>query len=210
MRCDPEKTFASYLKTHRHTFGQVKFRQKMTTEVTNIWIDFHKELKAFILNKTRNSADTDDILQEVFIKIIRNIDKVNQAENLRHYLYGIVRNAINDYFRNRKQIVDNSEIVEKITEEETQSLNTTIAECCIKPFINKLPDNYRDALLITEFQDISQKDLAEKLNISYSGAKSRVQRGKEKLKELILNCCSYQSDKYGNLIDAEDKNCGCS
>ena len=43
----------------------------MTTEVTNIWTDFHKELKAFIRNKTRNSADTDDILQEVFIKIIR-------------------------------------------------------------------------------------------------------------------------------------------
>lgn len=182
----------------------------MTTEVTNIWTNFHKELKVFILNKTRNSADTDDILQEVFIKIIKNIEKVNQAENLRYYLYGIVRNAINDYFRNRIQVIDNREIQEKITEEETQSLNTTIAECCIKPFINKLPDNYRDALLITEFQDISQKDLAVKLNISYSGAKSRVQRGKEKLKELILNCCSYQSDKYGNLIDTEDKNCGCS
>lgn len=182
----------------------------MTKEVTNIWTTFHKELKAFVLNKTRNSADTDDILQDVFIKIIHNIEKVNQAENLRHYLYGIVRNAINDYFRNKKQIVDSSEFEEKITEEETQSLNTTIAEGCIKPFINKLPDNYRDALLITEFQDISQKDLAKRLNISYSGAKSRVQRGKEKLKELILNCCAYQSDKYGNLIDAEDKNCACS
>ncbi len=179
----------------------------MTTEVTNIWTDFHKELKAFIYNKTRNSADTDDILQEVFIKIIRNIDKVNQAENLRHYLYGIVRNAINDYFRNQKQIINQSEIEEKITDEEAQTLNTTIAECCIKPFINKLPDNYRDALLITEFQDVSQKELAEKLNISYSGAKSRVQRGKEKLKELLVQCCSYKSDVYGNIINKED--CGC-
>ncbi len=182
----------------------------MTTEVTTIWIDFHKELKAFILNKTRNPVDTDDILQEVFMKIIHNIDKVNQAENLRNYLYGIVRNAINDYFRNRKPIIDTAEIIEKITEEETQSLNKTIAECCIKPFINKLPNNYKEALLITEFQEISQKELANRLNISYSGAKSRVQRGKEKLKELILNCCSYHSDKYGNVIDSEDKNCGCS
>jgi RNA polymerase sigma-70 factor, ECF subfamily len=172
----------------------------MTTEVTNIWTVFHEELKAFILSKTQNSADTDDILQEVFIKIIKNIEKVDQAENLRHYLYGIVRNAISDYFRNRIQMVDKTEIEEKITEEETQSLNTTIAECCIKPFINRLPENYKQALLITEFQDISQKELAQKLNISYSGAKSRVQRGKEKLKELILNCCAYQNDKYGNLI----------
>ena len=179
----------------------------MTKEVKNIWTEFHKELKTFILNKTRNSADTDDILQEVFVKIIRNIDKVNQAENLKHYLYGIVRNAINDYFRSRKRVIDNTEIEEKLTEEEGQSLNTTIAECCIKPFINKLPNNYRDALLITEFQNISQKDLAQKLNISYSGAKSRVQRGKEKLKELLIECCDYKSDAYGNILDKE--NCGC-
>ncbi len=182
----------------------------MTTAVTTIWLEFHKELRAFILNKTRNPVDTDDILQEVFMKIIHNIDKVNHAENLRHYLYGIVRNTINDYFRNRKTILDTSEIIEKITEEETQSLNTTIAECCIKPFINKLPKNYREALLITEFQNVSQIELAEKLQISYSGAKSRVQRGKEKLKQLIQDCCAYESDHYGNLLDSENKNCNCT
>lgn len=182
----------------------------MTTEVTKIWTDFNKELKAFILSKTQNAADADDILQDVFIKIIRNLDKVSQAENLRHYLFGIVRNAINDYFRNRKLAVTDAEIEEKLTNEENQSLNTTIAECCIKPFIHKLPKNYRDALLITEFQDISQKDLAERLNISYSGAKSRVQRGKEKLRALIFECCAFQSDKYGNLLETDDKNCNCA
>ena len=70
----------------------------MTSEVTTIWKDFHKDLKGFILNKTKNATDTDDILQEVFIKIIYHADKVNQAENLRQYLYGIVRNTVNDYF----------------------------------------------------------------------------------------------------------------
>lgn len=181
----------------------------MNNEITNIWTGFHQELRTFILNKTRNADDTEDILQEAFIKIIRNIDKVNKAENLRHYLYGIVRNLIYDYFRAKKRNVSNSEAEEIISEAETLSLNTTIAECCIIPFINKLPDHYREALLIAEFGDISQKELAQKLNISYSGAKSRVQRGKEKLKELILNCCAYESDKYGNLIEREDKNCGC-
>lgn len=182
----------------------------MTKDVTNIWTNFNKELKGFIYNKTRNSADTDDILQEVFVKIIRNIDKVNQSENLRQYLYGMVRNTLNDYFKNQKIFSDKTDIQEQFSEIEDNSLNETIAECCIKPFINKLPDNYKQALLMTEFQHISQKELAEKLNISYSGAKSRVQRGKEKLKELILNCCAYQNDKYGNLIDTEDRNCGCS
>lgn len=182
----------------------------MMNDINEIWKNFHKELKSFIYNKTRNSSDTDDILQEVFIKIINNIDKVNQSENLRQYLYAIVRNAINDYFRKQKHFLTDSEIPDQITESETQSLNETIAECCIKPFINKLSDNYKEALLITEFENVSQKELASRLNISYSGAKSRVQRGKEKLKELILNCCSLQSDVYGNLIDTDDKNCGCT
>jgi RNA polymerase sigma-70 factor, ECF subfamily len=179
----------------------------MTKDITNIWTDFHKELKAFIQNKTRNSADTDDILQDVFIKIIRNSDKVNQSENLRHYLFGIVRNTIYDHFKKQKTVVDTANIVDVFTYEEAQNLNTTVAECCIKPFIAKLPNHYREALLITEFQDISQKELAEKLGISYSGAKSRVQRGKEKLKELLLECCPYKSDVYGNIINNESSTC---
>ncbi|HET6558784.1 MAG TPA: RNA polymerase sigma factor SigZ [Prolixibacteraceae bacterium] len=182
----------------------------MTTEISTIWRDFHKELKAFIQNKTRNSADTDDILQDVFIKIIRNIDKVTQSENLRQYIYGIVRNAINDYFQNKKPILDTEVIKEEFTDEEIHALNATVAECCIKPFINKLPPHYREALLITEFQGVSQKELTERLGISYSGAKSRVQRGKEKLKELILDCCAYESDRYGNLRDDKENKCGCA
>jgi RNA polymerase sigma-70 factor, ECF subfamily len=182
----------------------------MAKELNTIWAEFNKELKVFILNKTRNAADTDDILQDVFIKVIHNIDKLNKAENMRGYLYGMVRNAINDYFRSKSKELKMDEFAFAISEAESESLNTTIAECCIKPFIEKLPPNYKQALLISEFQNISQKEMAEKLNISYSGAKSRVQRGKEKLKELILNCCSYQYDKYGNLLPTENKNCACS
>ncbi len=182
----------------------------MTAEVTNIWTEFHKELNGFILKKVRHQADTDDILQDVFIKIIRNFDRVKHADNLRQYLYGIVKNAINDHFRRIKFTETIEDIPETLSEEETESLNSTIADCCIKPFVNKLPEKYKEALILTEFQDISQKDLAKKLNISYSGAKSRVQRGKEKLKELLLDCCIYQIDVYGNLIEAESKRCGCS
>lgn len=182
----------------------------MNNNVTNIWSEFHKELKSFVFNKTRNSADTDDILQEVFIKIIRNISKVNHSENLRQYIYGIVRNTVNNYFRNQKKTAADSEIPDLLSEPEIQTLNATVAECCIRPFINKLPGKYKDALLVTEFQNISQKELAKKLNISYSGLKSRVQRGKEKLKELILSCCAYEVDSYGNLIDENEKNCNCS
>lgn len=183
---------------------------EITSEITLIWENFHKELKAFVQNKTRNQADTDDILQDAFIRIIRNWDKVNQSKNLRLYLYGIVRNTLYDHFKRKKPVFDATDMKEVFTDEEAHNLNAAVADCCIKPFINKLPEHYREALLITEFRDISQKELAEKLGISYSGAKSRVQRGKEKLKELLLGCCPYQSDAYGNIISNEKNSCGCS
>ena len=182
----------------------------MPNDITAIWTSFHKELRGFILNKTRNPADADDILQDVFVKILRNKNKVDRAKNLRPYLYAMVRNAIYDHFRNERPASDISDIQEPLTEEESRSLNETIADCCVRPFINKLPEPYRDALLITEFENVSQKELAERLHISYSGAKSRVQRGKEKLKELILQCCAFQSDKYGNLSGVGNSHCECT
>lgn len=161
----------------------------MTTDIQTIWNNFHKELLAFILNKVRNTADAEDILQEVFIKIIDNSDKINAAGNVRQYIYAMVRNAVMDYFRKIKPAAELIEKAEPLSESESENLNLKIAECCIKPFMNKLPDEYREALQLTEIENHSQKELAEKLNISYSGFKSRVQRGREMLKDMIVKCC---------------------
>ena len=175
----------------------------------NIWNDFHKELKNFILKKVKDENIANDILQDIFLKIIDNANKIAQAKSVQQYIYGIARNATIDHFRKsgKKTFVENKYTL--ISEEETQSLNATIASCCIKPFIKQLPDKYQVALTKTEFENMSQKELAKELNISYSGAKSRVQRGKEKLKELIISCCNFPSDNYGNLQPTESKNCNC-
>lgn len=175
-----------------------------------IWTDFNGELKGFILKKVKNESIANDILQDVFLKIIDNSNKVTAANDIQQYIYGIARNVTVDYFRSTAKKNDLEETHTPFTEEDTQYLNETIANCCIRPFISQLPAKYQQALIKTEFENVSQKDLAKALNISYSGAKSRVQRGKEKLKELILSCCNFQSDNYGNLQPSDTKNCNCS
>ncbi|NMH89597.1 RNA polymerase sigma factor SigZ [Flavivirga algicola] len=175
----------------------------------NIWNDFHKELKNFILKKVKDENITNDILQDVFIKIIDNSDKIEKAKNIQNYIYAIARNTTNDHFRRAAKKTDFENEFLTFNEEESLSLNSTIANCCIRPFVKQLPDKYQEALTKTEFENVSQKELAAHLNISYSGAKSRVQRGKEKLKELILTCCNFPSDTYGNIQPVESKNCNC-
>jgi len=174
-----------------------------------IWNDFNGKLKDFILKKVQIESIADDILQDVFLKVINNSDKVSEAKNIQQYIFAIARNATIDHFRDTNKKTELEENAISFSEEETESLNTTIADCCIKPFVEQLPEKYKQALIKTEFENVSQKDLATQLNISYSGAKSRVQRGKEKLKELILTCCNFPSDKYGNLQPLESKNCNC-
>jgi RNA polymerase sigma-70 factor, ECF subfamily len=169
--------------------------------VTEIWETFNKELKAFVLNKIKNLADTEDLLQDVFIKIMQNLEKVSHSENIRQYLYGIVRNAVYDYFKAKRYDSPNVEAEAEMSQEENNDLNERIIDCCLQSFIEKLPERYKEAVVLTEFDHVPQKELAERLNISYSGAKSRVQRGREKLKELILGCCAMESDVYGNLME---------
>jgi RNA polymerase sigma-70 factor (ECF subfamily) len=83
-----------------------------------------------------------------------------------------------------------------------------LADCCLRPMIESLPAIYRDALIMVELDAMSQKDFAAQLNLTYSAAKSRVQRARQLLKEILIACCNYQFDRYGNIIDCcnwEDK-----
>lgn len=183
-------------------------------EVQEIWAAFNVELRQFVRNKVKDDGLADDIMQEIFEKVIRNIKRLNEVENIQEYLYKVARNTVIDSFRSRKLRLKESAPVEQVANFEmddsaAESLNSIISQCCVLPFINKLPEKYRDALIASEIENQSQKQLAEKLDISYSGAKSRVQRGREKLKDLLQDCCNFEHDSYGNLIQSDSNNCGC-
>ncbi|MGE5458424.1 MAG: sigma factor-like helix-turn-helix DNA-binding protein, partial [Methanococcaceae archaeon] len=75
--------------------------------------------------------------------------------------------------------------------------------------IEELPDIYREALILTEFEGMKQKQLAESLGLSLPGAKSRVQRAREQLKQLLLDCCNFELDHFGNIIDYNQRNKCC-
>jgi len=177
----------------------------MQNRLELIWSDFHKELEVFIFSRVKEHDSTNDILQEIFIKIHNNIGTLKDESKLSSWIYQITRNAINDYFRKLKPQIEISDY--DAIEEHQISYNGEL-ELCLKPFINQLGDKYKEAIILTEFNGLTQKQLAQKLNISYSGAKSRVQRGKENLKKLFTDCCSIESDKYGNVVDFQQKsNC---
>ncbi|WP_366924584.1 RNA polymerase sigma factor SigZ [Metallumcola ferriviriculae] len=181
----------------------------MSICINCIWEEFSVPLKRFIKKRVANDQDAEDIFQEIFIKIHSNIGSLRNDNRIHAWIYRIARNTITDYYRNQNNI-ETTELPGDMesSKEEELSANPEIASC-LKVMIGNLPEIYKQAVLLTEFQNMTQKELSEEMGISISGAKSRVQRARKMLKEMLLDCCQLEIDRRGNIIAYEHKNSEC-
>jgi RNA polymerase sigma-70 factor (ECF subfamily) len=169
---------------------------------------FGGRLKQFIQSRVSDSAAAEDILQDVFLKIHSRIETLQDETKLESWVYQITRNAITDYYRTRRPAERSSAAIEPYEmppeESPVEKLSPGIRE-----MIHSLPSHFREALLLTEYQRLSQKELADRLGISISGAKSRVQRARAMLRDLLMECCHFEFDRYGTVIDYHPIACCC-
>ncbi|AIC99006.1 RNA polymerase sigma factor SigZ [Bacillus subtilis] len=168
--------------------------------IEDLWDQFHQPLKTYISQRVNDQSIVDDLLQIVFMKIQVHLPNLIDEQKIDSWIYRITRNTIIDFYRTKKtsEILPDDLHFNNRAEEENFTKEATV---CIRSTIKRLPEKYREALELTEFQGLSQKELSEKLGISYSGAKSRVQRGRGKLKQLLEGCCNIEADRYGNIVD---------
>jgi RNA polymerase sigma-70 factor (ECF subfamily) len=178
----------------------------MTTE--RVWEEFHPKLKQFVLRRVPDEQSSEDIIQDVFLKIHTRIDTLRNEEKLQSWIYQIARNAIADYYREHRATSDLSDAT--LLLEEPAAEDDIVKELIpsIKAMVDSLPPDYREALLLTEYEGLTQRELAQRLGLSLSGAKSRVQRAREKLKTMLLDCCHFEFDRRGQVIDYQPK-CSC-
>ena len=185
--------------------------QDQTTElVYQIWGESRSRLKNFIAKRIDNEADAEDVLQNVFFKIHQRVSEVKNPEKLYAWVFQTTRNAIVDFYRERKFQTDfMDETLDEIAFEPGEQDIEEEVLGWLEPMIEDLPEKYRDALLLTDIDGLTQKELSEKLEISVSGAKSRVQRGREKLRETLLNCCHLEFNRAGKIVEYRPKTDKC-
>ncbi len=185
----------------------------MIHSTESIWQAYSAQLKAYISKRIIDTSFADDILQEVFIKIHEKIGILKDNEKISNWIYQITKNIIIDYYRkNRIKFSDIQKLSEegmnliegdsKVCETPEQHIASGLTE-----MINALPEKYAQALNMVEIGGLSQVQLAKELNVSVSGAKSRVQRGRRLLKDSLLECCHYEFDRYGTIISYHSKSC---
>ncbi|MBO8156329.1 MAG: RNA polymerase sigma factor SigZ [Bacillaceae bacterium] len=179
-----------------------------------IFDEFKDKLKTFILKRVSHPQDAEDLLQEVFLKIHSYEGALEEIDRMESWIYQITRNTIIDYYRKkgRKQEISMNENIEGTLEEKADTednLNDVVSNW-IKEMIQSLPAHDRQALILTEFQNYKQKELADELGLSLSGAKSRVQRARKRLKKALQECCHLELDSFGNVLEYEQKQSHCS
>lgn len=173
-----------------------------------VWQEYHSRLRAFIKSRISNDTATDDTLQNVFLKMHTGLDSLKEETKLKSWLYQIARNAIIDYFRSQKPTVDIPEWFPQPETDPSEKVTQELSEC-LQPMIQLLPENYREAVILSELKGLTQKEVAKVQGTSLSGAKSRVQRGRALLKEMLADCCRLEFDHSGRLCDYERKGKAC-
>nr|BBH87597.1 RNA polymerase sigma factor SigZ [Thermosporothrix sp. COM3] len=176
----------------------------LTTE--QVWNAFHGPLLRFIQKRVSDPVAAEDILQDVFLKVHQRIETLRDAEKLECWIYQLTRNAIIDAYR--RQLItaplDEDVLLDELPDDDVVSELLP----CVRQMVMNLPERDRQALVLTEYHGLSQKELSERLGLSFSGAKSRVQRARERLKQELLECCHFELDRRGHIINYQPR-CTC-
>ncbi len=179
----------------------------MQQQTEFIWTEFHTQLKHFILGRISDKSLADDILQDVFLKVHTHIESFKQNDNIKNWLYRITRNTIIDYYRTHKTTESLPATLAAPESDEIENARQEIGACLL-PMIEQLPEHYRQAIRLSEIEGLSQKEVARQQQLSLSGAKSRVQRGRGMVKKLLTKCCQFEFDHHKKVINYEEKTAG--
>lgn len=176
-------------------------------DTETIWNRFSDHLLQFIRRRVENTAAAEDILQEVFLRIHGRIQTLAAPDKLESWIYQIARNAIIDHYRLRRTSpLPQMDLRAAVVPDDPGAAETL----SLRDMVETLPDPYRQALILTEYEGLTQAELAARLGISLSGAKSRVQRARAKIKDALLTCCHFELDRYGHVIDYWKHCCCCA
>jgi RNA polymerase sigma-70 factor (ECF subfamily) len=170
------------------------------------WAALEGRLRPFVRKRVRSDADADDVLQEVFLRVQRGLASLRDEERFGPWLWRIVRNGIADHHRGRAPAAmpDPDAIV---AAEDDGAAARELASC-IAPFVGELPSPYREAVTMVDLEGLTHGEAAARAGVTEPGMKSRVQRGRAKLRGLVEACCRVELDSRQRVTGYERRGGG--
>ncbi len=178
----------------------------MSVSTESAWQALSQQLHAFFRRRVTDDQLAEDLLQETFVRVHNGLASLQKQERLTAWVQRVAHNTLRDHFRkgfvSKEVLTSDGVVADDIPEEppSDENYNEEIAAGlgCI---VQQLPPRYREAIELAEIQGLTQSEVGVRLGLSLSGAKSRVQRGRVKLTGLLLDCCHFELDRYGNVLE---------
>lgn len=179
---------------------------------SEVWARFRDGLLRFLRSQLPSAADAEDVLQDVFVRIHEGLGRVEHPDRLQSWVYGIARRAVADFYRERGRrpdMVDAGAATEPAVEPEVPTLASYKGEhdvheevlSWLVPMVEALPEGYAEAVRLADVEGLPQREVADRLGLSLSGAKSRVQRGRALLGDVLRACCEVEFGADGRAVE---------
>jgi RNA polymerase sigma-70 factor, ECF subfamily len=164
----------------------------------NAWHAYEAELRGWLRHRLGNAADAEDLLQEVFLKAMRQGERFCEIANARAWLYEVARNALADRLRLARNTV---ELPEDLSAEAEAPATVDSLAACLPRVLSELSVDDREAITLCDLEGLSQEEYARRKGLSLSGAKSRIQRARKRLRAQLTLACQVRLDADGQVSD---------
>jgi RNA polymerase sigma-70 factor (ECF subfamily) len=172
--------------------------------------------------KLLGRAEAEDVAQEVFIKVARSLGDLADASKLSAWIYAVTLNTVRDLARRRSiglplaaprasregesAVAPAPDVPDTVsrTAQETAIRNEMVA--CYLDYVNALPPGYQQVYVLTEFEGLSNQEIAERLDLSLATVKIRLHRARTRLHEALrANCRCYVNERGELMGEPKDR-----
>jgi RNA polymerase sigma-70 factor (ECF subfamily) len=197
--------FEAAMALHETTPDEMPVADTPDIDPATLWASFGPPLRGFLARRVPPGVDADDLVQDVFLRVIQHLGTLRRTDRPEAWLFQIARNALRDALRARLRRDGRTDPLDDDLPAAIDALAERAAEeelaPCLTAMIDRLAEPYRTAITLTSLQGLSQADAARQVGISISGMKSRVQRGRDRLRQMLVTCCAIAVDVRGGVAD---------
>ena len=175
-------------------------RMPLAPDVESVWHEFRDRLRAFVARRVPD-ADVDDIVQVLFLRLHQNLPALRDAERVHAWLYSAARRAIADRYRapmRRREVPAGgaAELEAMATVDSAPGdpdADFLVFAACLAPMVDALPAPYREAIVLADLREVRVADAARAAGVTLTAMKSRVRRGRQRLRGMLTACCDLEA-----------------
>ena len=171
----------------------------------DIYDQYYERVRKFIFALVKDEWAADDLIQETFIKVQKNLYQVREESKLSSWIFRIAYNLCQDHFREMSQSSKRDKALNEKNEILPEPLfQKTIEQHqmgeCVQDKISLLPESYQAVMVLFDLMEFSHQEIAEILDISVENVKVRLHRARKKLKSILEEECRFEVDERNVLV----------